>query len=272
MSVSLITQRVFHETTDISVAVADFRVGTYALSYTAGEHVYIGSNSPFNNIWIELSTVVAGPGAGGPTVEVWYNSSWSSVVDIIDQTEGLTKSGRVSWALDIDKGWNAEQKSVDVGLTGTNVYNRYWLRLSWAGNFTAGLAYLGQKFSSDTVMASLYPDLMQSQILSGFKTGKTSWDEQHFMASDAIIKEIRRRNYIVAQGQLLDWTVFEDAACHKVAQIVYQAFGAPYVDHVNNATKRYNDELNSKCFVIDSNMNGHAEIIEQRDRQGWLTR
>lgn len=271
MSVSLITQRVFHETHDISVAVADYRVGTYALNYLAGEHLYIGCSSPFNNLWLELSTVAVAS-VGAPTIEVWFNSNWSNVVDIIDQTEGLTKSGRISWALDIDKGWNSEQKSVDVGLAGTNIYNRYWLRISWAGDFTAGLGYIGQKFSDDTIMSSHYPDLMQSQILAGYKAGKTNWNEQHFMASEAIIKEIRKRNFILTPGQLLDWTVFEDAACHKVAEIVYQAFGAPYIEHTNNARKRYNEELNTRCFVIDSNMNGHVEVSETIDRQGWLTR
>lgn len=272
MSVSLITQRVFHETTDISVAVADFRVGNYDLSYTAGEHIYIGSSSPFNNLWLELATPVDDPGAGQISIEVWYNQGWSSVVDVIDETAALTKKGRISWALHIDKGWNSEQKSVDIGLAGTNIYNRYWLRLSWPNSFETVVAFIGQKFSSDTVMASHYPDLMQTQILNGFKSGKTNWDEQHFMASEAIIKEMRKRNFIVSPGQLMDWSVFEDASCHKVAEIIYQAFGTPYADHVTKATKRYNDELNSKCFVIDSNMNGHVEVLEQQDRQGWLTR
>lgn len=271
MTVSLITQRVFHETTDISVAVSDFRVGTYALSYSAGEFIYIGATSPFNNLWLELSTPLVAT-AGAPTIEVWYNQGWSQVVDVIDQTEGLTKSGRISWALDIDKGWNSEQKSVDIGLPGTNVYNRFWLRMSWADALSVGLAYIGQKFSSDLAMAGQYPDLMQSQILAGFKAGKTNWDEQHFMASDAIIKEIRKRNFIVAPGQLLDWSVFEDAGCHKVAEIVYQAFGAPYVDHATNARKRYNEELNTRCFVIDTGMDGHVDQIDITDKQGWLSR
>lgn len=271
MSVSLVIQRVFHETADISVAVGDYRVGTYALSYSAGEHIYIGSNCPFNNLWMQLSTASVAD-AGSPLIEVYYNSGWSQVVDVIDQTDGMIKSGRISWALDIDKGWDNKQKSEDVGLTGTNIYNRYWLRLSWSGNFSCGLAYIGQKFSDDVILASMYPDLLQTQILNGFKTGKTNWDEQHFMASEAIIKEMRKRNFIVDQGQLMDWSRFEDASCHKVAEIVYQAFGAPYVEHANTARKRFNEELNSRCFVIDSTVDGHIQPLEIIDKQGWLTR
>lgn len=271
MTVSLITQRVIHETTDISIAVSDFRVGTYALNYLADEFVYIGASSPFNNIWIELSTPEEAT-VGTPYIEVWFNGTWHPVVDVIDQTDGMTKSGRVCWSLYIDGGWNSEQKSETVGLSSFQIYNRYWLRLSWGSAFTAGLAYIGQKFSTDSVLSAMYPDLMQSALLSGFKTGKTTWDEQHFMASEAVVKEIRKRNIALDRGQILDWTVFEDASAHKVAEIVYHAFGAPYRDHVIMAQKRYHDELNSRFYVIDRNSNGHVEQSEVYDKSGWMTR
>lgn len=271
MTVSLVTQRVLHQTTDISVAVSDFRVGTYAMSYVAGQYLYVGSCSPFNNLWLDMTTVSVS-NAGTPTIQVWYNGSWVNVVDIIDQTSGMTASGRVSWSLDIDGGWNCEQKSETVGLTGTQIYNRYWLRFSWANNFTCGLGYVGQKFSTDSIMASLYPDLMQADILNGFKTGKTNWDEQHFMASEAIVKEIRKRNVALFGQQLMDWSVFEDAGCHKVAEIAYQAFGAPYADHAKNSQKRFLEELNQKFFVADVNKNGHLEPQEHTKQSGYMTR
>lgn len=271
MTVSLITQRVIYETTDISVAVGDFRVGTYSLNYSPGAYLYIAANCPFNNLWFQFTTPASG-GASTPTIEVWYNGSWYDVVDIIDQTNGMTKSGRISWSLHIDGGWNSEQKSADVGLSSFQIYNRYWLRLSWPNSFTAGIGYIGQKFSDDTLMASMYPDLMQAPILSGYKTGKTSWDEQHFMAAEAIIKDLRKRNIAIDKGQIMDWSVFEDAAAHKVAEIVYQAFGAPYREHVAEAKKRYQEELSSRVYAIDVNQNGHVEVDEITRKSGFMTR
>jgi hypothetical protein len=271
MTVSLITQRVIHETTDISVAVSDFRVGNYALGYSAGEFIYIGASSPFNNIWMELFTPEVAS-VGSPTIEVWYNGAWSPVVDVIDQTEGLTKSGRISWALHIDSGWNLEQKSETVGLTTFQIYNRYWLRMSWASAFSVELSYIGQKFSTDSALSAMYPDLMQSAILNGFKAGKINWDEQHFMASESVVKEIRKRNIALDRNQIFDWTVFEDASSHKVAEIVYHAFGAPYREHVSMANKRYLEELNSRFYVVDVNQNGHIEQAEIYNKSGWLTR
>lgn len=271
MTVSLITQRVIYETTDISVAVGDYRVGAYALNYAEPNKIYIAANCPFNNLWMELSTVATGD-AGLPIIEVWFNGSWYDVVDIIDQTEGMTKSGRISWSLHIDGGWNSEQESKTVGLSSFQIYNRYWLRIGWPSPFTAGVAYIGQKFSDDTVLSSIYPDLMQPQILSGFKAAKTNWNEQHFMASEAIIKDLRKRNFAVDRGQIMDWSVFEDAACHKVAEIVYQAFGTPYREHVAEAKRRYQEEMASRIYAIDVNQNGHVEVGEITRKSGFMTR
>lgn len=271
MTVSLITQRVIHDTTDISVAVGDFRVGTYALNYTSGNYIYIAANCPFNNLWIEFSTPSV-DASGQPIIEVWFNGSWYDVVDLIDQTDEMRQSGRISWNLHIDGGWNSEQKSETVGLSSFQIYNRYWMRLSWPNNFTAGVAYIGQKFSDDTIMSSMYPDLMQSTILAGFKTGKTTWDEQHFMAADSIVKDLRRRNLVIDRGQIIDWSVFEDASAHKVAEIVYQAFGSPYREHVLEAKRRYQEEMSARVYAIDVNCNGHVETGEITRKSGYMTR
>lgn len=271
MTISLITQRAFFNNTDISVVTSDFRQGVYAMTSTATDHVYLGSSTPLNNLWIEMSTV-SGVNAGAPTVEVWFGQAWVPVVDLIDQTSGMTASGRLSWSLDLFSGWSCEQLSVSVGISGSAVYNRYWLRLSWPNAFTATIAYLGQKFSSDTILQSMYPDLLQPAILAGYKTGKTNWEEQHFMAAEAIVRDLRRRNIIKDKGQILDWTLFEEASAHKVAEIAYRAFGTSYVDHVNMAVKRYEAEMAQKTLVIDENMNGHVESSEVTNTTGWMSR
>lgn len=272
MSVSLITQRVFFNSTDISIATADYRVGTYAITYTTPDYIYIGSSTPFNNLWMELSTV-SGASAGSPSVQVWYARAWTNVVDIIDQTAGMTASGRVSWELEIFKGWDIEQKSSDVtGLSSTNIYDKYWLRLSWPNAFTAGVGFIGQKFSDDTVLQGHYPDLLQPAILEGYKTGKTNWNEQHFMAAEAIVKDLRKRNILQDKGQIFDWTVFEEASVHKLAEIVYSAFGTAYREHALEAHKKYNSEMANKILVIDENKDGRVDSMETKASQGWMTR
>jgi len=250
---------------------SDFRAGVYAMSAVSTDHVYIGSSTPLNNLWVEMSTV-SGVNAGAPVVEVWFGQAWVPVVDLIDQTAGMTASGRISWALDLFSGWSYEQLSITIGISGSAVYNRYWMRVSWPNAFTATIAYLGQKFSNDSILESTYPDLLQSTLLAGYKAGKTNWNEQHFMAAEAIVRDLRKRNMLRDKGQILDWTVFEEASAHKVAEIVYRAFGTAYKDHADLASKRYETEMAQRTLVLDENMNGHVESSEVINRQGWMTR
>lgn len=271
MAISINTQRVIYNGTDISVIAQDFRAGELDLAYTPGTYFYIASIFPFNNFWIDLQKN-ANHSPGLPVIQVWWNNTWSNVVDIVDTTNNMWQSGRISWSLHIEKGWNSEQKSIDVGLSGTEIYNKYWMRVSWPAHFDAKIKYIGQKFSDDLALQSYYPDLMQTAILTGFKAGKTDWTEQHFMAAEFILKDLKRRNMMVNRHQVFDWTVFEDAACHKVAEIIYQAFGAPYQDHVAKANKRFNDEMNTRFMIIDSNANGHLEQEEINKKSGYFTR
>lgn len=271
MSISLNSQRVLHQLTDISLSVGDFRLGAYAMTYTAGEYVYVGANSPFSNLYIEMTTPLVS-GVGAPTIEVRWGNAWVSAVDILDQTSGLTANGRISWSVDALKGWEWEQYSKDVGLTGTHIYNRFWLRLSWDSGFSASIKYLGQKFSDDTTFKSYYPDLMQSEILDAYESGKTTWNEQHYMAAEAILADLEDRNIIKKSGQVFDWSKFELASCHKVASIVYTAMGKAYAKAKNAADVAYNKELGLKLKNIDTNEDGRLTPDENVESQGWMTR
>lgn len=257
-------QRVISHTTDISLAVNDFRAGTQAFVYTSGQYLYIGSPLPFNNLWFELGT--ANVNAATTSVSMWFGNAWVAAVDMNDDTAGLTRSGRLSWNTDRLKGWDLEQTSEDVtGLTSFKIYWKYWLRLSFSASFSVGttLKYIGQKFSNDVVLPSFYPDLMQTAILTSFASGKTTWDEQHYMAAEQIVADLKTRGIICDKGQVLDWSIFTNAACHKVAQIVYQAFGQPYLDQLKRAGDSYREAMNIKYFPVDRNANGSLEPVER---------
>ena len=271
MTVSLLTQRVIFDTTDISIAVGDPKNGLYSAAYGTGKYMYIGASCPLNNLWVEFLTPASST-AGAPVIEVWYNAQWTPVVDIIDQTSGMTASGRIAWTIDIDNGWSIEVRSATVGLTGTSIYHRYWARISWQNTWSAKIDYIGQKFSSDCSLSNIYPDLMQPQVMNGFKSGKTNWDKQHFAAAELVIKELRKRNIIKFGHQLMDFSLFEDAATHKVAENIYYAFGSAFKDHALAASKRYKEEMDSKMYSADFDMDGHVTPSEVANRSGYMTR
>lgn len=275
----LSVQRVLHGATDISVAVNDFRAGVYTFAYTTGGYLYVASEVPFNNLWIDVAPVNAV--AATVAVQVWWGNSWHSVVDVIDQTASaagaaLAASGRLAWALDRQKGWDYVSDPAlysEHGLT-VPVYDMFWARLAWSANLTAstGLKYIGQKFNSDSELTSYYPDLANTSLMAAFASGKADWNEQAYMAAEQIIRDLTSRKVIRSRGQVFDWSRFTEASCHKVAEIVYRGLGSAYADSRKDAGVAYAAAMNKDFFRVDMDADGRLDDVEKRTSQTFMTR
>lgn len=269
----ILEQRALHQATDISERVNNYRTGTYTFPYQTGEYLYIGSILPFNNLYFELGTLNVV--AATVSVDIWFGNAWVPAVDVIDNTSGLTASGRIQWTTNDLKGWDYEQRSADVtGLSSTAIYNMFWLRMSWSANLTAGttIKYIGQKFADDDILQSFYPDLGLSNVKTSYESGKTDWVEQHYMAAEHIVRDLKKNNILKARAQIMDYALFQDAACHKVAAIVYQAFGLPYFEQLQLADKKYKEALNLNFYNLDLNADGKLDPGERRISQSFMTR
>lgn len=266
-------QRVLHQTADISELVNDFRTGQYTFAYTLGQYLYIGSIVPFNNFWVEIGT--ANDVAATVSVDIWFGKEWKSAVDVYDGSQALFQTGRITWNTDIDYGWDPERRSSDVtGLSGTNIYDMYWARFSWNQTLkaTTVIKYIGQKFANDDVLASYYPDLTLSSLKEQFETGKTTWDEQHYMAAQHIVMDMKKRGIIFGRGQILDYSLLEAAACHKLAEIVYTSFGPSYFEQRAEASKYYEKNIQLPFMTVDKNLDGRLEPVERVISTRFMTR
>ena len=270
----ILDQRVLYGTTDISHEVNDYRAEHADFPYSTGQYLYIGSVLPFNNLWFEMGT----PNNVTATVsiDIWFGHSWVSAVDVIDQTNGLKVTGRLQWNTDLNKGWDVEQYSKDVtGFSSTSaIYNMYWLRLSWNATMLAGttIRYIGQKFSDDATLYSFYPDLDNTTVKTSFSAGKTNWTEQHYMAAEHIVRDLKKNGIIISRGQIMDYALLVDASCHKVAEIVYQAFGEPYFEQLKQARAGYKEASQLKFFNTDQMSNGRLDPIERCISTSFVTR
>jgi hypothetical protein len=265
--------RLIYNSTDLTTSLVDFRSGVSAFPYTSGQYLYVGSFMPFNNLWFEVGT--ANTNATTVSVSNWFGNSWVPAVDIRDESAGLTATGRLSWSTDRLKGWDREQTSEDVdGVTSFKIYWKYWARISWSNAMSGStsLRYVGQKFSTDTILATYYPDLGNADLKSGFAVGKTNWDDQHYMAAEAIIADLKRGDIIVSGSQILDWMMFQEASCHKVAEIVYKAFGQPYFEQLKQARADYLSAKKVNFNTVDLNQNGNIDPAERYFSTSFLTR
>lgn len=253
---------------DISVAINDFKSGSATTTLTMvynQDAIYLGSDLPFNHRYFDIG--VANSNSSVVSVEIWDGTSWVSAVDVIDGTsvggKTFAQSGVIQWTVDKDKtSWAVESESEDVtGLTGTYIYDMYWARIkvSATTSATATLAYVGHKFSTDDDLYLTYPDLNNSQLKTNYKSGKTDWNEQHFMASRFIVADLKKRNIIISGSQILDYNLFLEASIHRTANIIYSAFGEAFKFMKEESLKSYKSAMDINFFNVDKSNDGRLD-------------
>jgi hypothetical protein len=259
---------------DLSVNLNNLFAGTSTVNLAlTTDYLYIGSDLPFNHRYFEVSTANANTSA--ISVEIWDGNAWNAAVDVIDQTSSggktLAQSGYISWVTDRDNSWGQESTTEDIAALATlKIYDLFWVRFKVSANLSANTAlqYVGHRFANDDDLGGYYPDLVQSAVMDAFETGKTNWSEQHFLAAEEIIQDIRKARIAWNANQILGWEQFNLAAVHKVAANIMFAFGDDYKDNRAEALKQYKDALNLKVFAIDANEDGHKTESETRDHKG----
>lgn len=275
-------QRIIHSDNgterDYSVALSNFRTASATLPIVAADdYLYIASDYPFNHRYFLIET--ANDQTSSLSAQIWFGNEWTDAVDIIDQTSSagdtFAVSGIVEWKTDRLKGWEVEQDSDDVtDVTSTGIYNMYWLRLIFSGdlNVNTAVKYVGHRFATDAEMFTFYPDLDNTQILLAFASGKTTWETQHFMAAEAIIEDLRQRQIAISPNQILDYRLFQNAAVHKCAELIYHGMGRAYIDNRKAAAEYYKQEMNKTFFNIDLNNSGNLEPVEKEISVGYMRR
>jgi hypothetical protein len=262
---------------DLSVALNSLYTGNGALPVVAADDaLYIGSDLPFNHRWFQIATGGANAAAAAIAgVDVWNGNDWQAAVDVIDQTTAtnatLAQSGYISWTRDRSGSWGQEATTEDIPALATlKIYDMYWVRIRFTANLTSStaLSYVGHRFANDADLAGRYPDLNQTAVKTAFAAGKTTWDDQHFLAAEEIIQDIRRKGIAWSPSQILDWQQFNLAAVHKVAQIIMTSFGDDYADNRAQATKDYDLAMNLKVFNVDTNEDGALDEDERRPEAG----
>lgn len=268
---------------DISRALNDFRATSNIVIDFKFETdvIYIGTELPFNTRYVKVGSVNALSSA--VSLSVWDGNAWVATKDLIDETKtsysaavSLAQSGTVSFSLNRDdRGWGAEQDSNRIpDLEGTFIYDLYWTKWTWTADWTAttSLSYIGSLYSTDNELATFYPDLMNTDLMDAFETGKTSWLEQGFSAAEAIERELRSKSIIMRREQLFDWSLLVEASVHKTAEIIYGGLGSAYNEAKKLATESYVKSINLKYFETDLNGDGSVSHNEKRHSQTFFTR
>lgn len=257
---------------DLSVEMNDYAQGTKSLTITAAEdYLYIGAYYPFNSKFFKMATVATVLSV--PSIEYWTGGNgWKSAVEVIDETGGLKKNGFITWTPNKDHGWSREDTSKITALNSKVIYDLFWMRIKFSVNTVIDFSWIGEIFSNDSDLGAEFSDLLRSQTLDSFKTGKTDWEEQHVVASKVIIDDLKARKIINFKEQILDRKELTRASVQKCAAIIYSSFGDDFADQRKECELEYQKRLKKDIFNIDTNESAITSPVAQTFRQGYLVR
>lgn len=264
--------------TDWTISVGDYKTGTVTFSFDpAQDYIYIGNVAPFNHFYLKMGTPVNALVAT-ISMEYWDGSSWQSVIETIDETNGLAQSGFITWVPNKNYAWQKSNTNQDgqtiTGLTSIQIYDLYWARIKIAGSVTASLQlkWIGQKFSDDNDLGAEYPDVVRSATKTAFESGKTDYEEQAIRAAEVVVADLIKENIVWSKNQVLDRESFKLPSVCKVAEIIYNAFGDDYLDQKQQSRNEYQSRFKKVLFDVDRNQDGQLSIGEMGTRMGFATR
>lgn len=262
---------------DLTANLTRYDATVSSLGIVAAEDaVYIGQRLPFNHLYFKMGT--ANTANVTTTAAYWDGDAWIPVVELRDETAGLSASGFMTWVPDRDKSWTRESTNYDsdsiTGLTGVVVYDLYWLKLTFSGNFTGSptIQWVGNLFADDTDLGAEFPDLVRTNVLTSFKAAKTDWQEQHVRAAEVMAQDIVNAGVVLGKQQILVREDYRPAAIQKVAEIIMRSFGTDYVEPANAARNEYKHRLAMARATVDRNNNATEDVAERFSKTGFMTR
>lgn len=259
---------------DYTTDLENYHGDSVAINYVAGEDaLYVGTDCPINSLYFKVTTVNSS--AASVNVSYFNGSGFQSMVEVLDETSvgGVTmaKSGHVTMIPNRDQTIGRYDSS-EMGEVDQLIYEKYWYKITFDADCAFTIQWAGQIFSNDDDLASEYPDLLRSNVLTSIESGKTGYEEQHMRAAEIIVQELVSRRKINSGEQLLERRALRSMSIAKVAEIVYNMRGEEYDDDRIKAGLEYARRVERDIPYIDSNYNGLADPHEKVVRNGFLRR
>jgi len=166
--------------TDYSDLAVDYLRDPFDLTMVSAEdYLYIGYSKPFNSTYVELE--VPNTVSNQFTIELYDGSGWATM-DANDDTNGMVRSGFISW----EKG--------DMALTEVNSVSAYYIRLKPSVDHSqTTVRGINLVFSDDQMMKQEFFEIDNSNLLP---PGETSHITKHVASRNNIMQLLRNQGII----------------------------------------------------------------------------
>lgn len=248
--------------TGISFYMASYGRDSYVLPMVATEdYLYYGRYKPFDALFVEMKVSNSVNNSLG--LEYWNGTAFVSVVNKLDDTDGLKRSGFIQW-----------DKPTDWATTTVNGEELYWIRVRPSADLslTTEVQGINVLFSDDQDLNGVYPG-----IISYLNNTETTFVLRHENSRNLIVQDIRNRGFTkrpvgLGGNQMLDeWDFLRINECKQWS--VYLTLSNIFSSLQSNDSDMYKEkaeEYQAKAdfykaafyLTLDRNDNGKADAVE----------
>ena len=249
--------RVIKNTTEVTDSLQNVVDNPTPWVLTTPDFVYIGFRGKFASRHFQIGT--ANAASSVVSIEYWNGTAWTSVLDIVDQTNGFKIDGWISWVNQND--WQKKKQTPidDVDL--------FYVRLSVSVDLDGGttLQSLVNLFSDDDLISVYYPELISDNRY--LPPNRTNFMEQHVAAREKVILRLMQRRTINDEAQIIDINEVAVAAVHAAVETLLRPITQGR-EIFKRAQEDFKNEINELTKAIDKNKDG---IVSNKERNNFST-
>ena len=256
--------RTIKNTTDTTAETRNLTGDTVAFNLSSSDEFYIGFKKPFSTRYFNLGTANATTNA--VTIKYWNGTAFAAVEDVIDQTQGFTQSGFISW--ENISGWTA------VAQTPITDVELYWIELTVDVGLDAGttLTSVNNLFCDTSTVSRYYPELISDS--SYIPSSQTDFMPQLEAAKDSVVLKLKQDKVITDEAQVIDINEVAVATVHAFADIIYSPIlrGTDREEELDDIREQFNDELRQAHKSFDFDESGTIEEDEKGKSTVFIAR
>lgn len=264
--------------TDLSIDNQEDGKTVRANLVAAEDYIYIFKYYPFNNLFIQVDT--ANDETATLNFEYWNGRGWQAMVDLLDGTlasgKTIARSGIVQYSPDPNYKWNyvndTSKSGAPTETSSLKLFYMYPMRISTSGDLkaTAKIKTISYAFTTSQQLSRLCIEI--NKFLPAFGTGKTNWETEIMTASLHVVKDLKSKGMIVAEGNILRMDDVSLATDYRTLALIYASLGASQDKARDYWERKYTEVLNNARYTFDNDEDAFVDRNELSNTVQTLVR